>query len=173
MSKVITFSRVFPAYHPRKGESTYFVEKLSKGFPEYSAEDFTPLKSRPTMDLFSLMVLAIDKWADLQPKYHTIRSASRWKEGEKFSPRVWSGKPYASKMITIAPDIEITKLMDFEIKDECVFIDGELYAYSSSTEALALLALNDGLSLGDMIGWFKCLKPFKGQIICWNDSITY
>jgi hypothetical protein len=28
MAKVITFSRFFPAYHPRKGEPTYFVEKI-------------------------------------------------------------------------------------------------------------------------------------------------
>ena len=31
MSKVITFSRYFPSYHPRKGEPTFFVEKIHWG----------------------------------------------------------------------------------------------------------------------------------------------
>jgi hypothetical protein len=30
MSRVITFSRVFPSYHPRKGEATFFVESVLK-----------------------------------------------------------------------------------------------------------------------------------------------
>ena len=28
MSRVMTFSRVFPSYHPRKGDPTYFVEAI-------------------------------------------------------------------------------------------------------------------------------------------------
>jgi hypothetical protein len=28
MSKVLTFSRVFPSYHPKAGHPTYFVEKM-------------------------------------------------------------------------------------------------------------------------------------------------
>ena len=28
---VITYSRFFPTYHPRKGEPTFFVEKIWKG----------------------------------------------------------------------------------------------------------------------------------------------
>lgn len=169
MSGVITFSRVFPAYHPRKGQATYFVEKLCKGFPEYSANDFTALKSRPTLGIFDLMVLAIDKWADFAPKSHTIRSGIRWKVGDKFSPRVWSGKPYTSKMITIAPDIEIKKIWEFEIKGNSFYIDG----YPISPDKLEYVAENDGLSRHDLQDWFQYPKPFKGQIICWNESINY
>lgn len=176
MSRVITFSRVFPVTHPRKGESTYFVEKLSKGFPEYSADDFTPLKSRPTMDIFSLLVLAIDKWKDLQPKYQTIRSGNRWKVGDKFSPRVWSGKPYTSKMITIAPDIEIKKVWEVMSEDGVLYIHNgkNLWNPMCDFNALSAIAQNDGLSYEDFINWFgQFKKPFRGQIICWDDSIEY
>lgn len=38
MSKVITFSRTFPAYHPRKGEPTYFVEKFWTSINAHIAE---------------------------------------------------------------------------------------------------------------------------------------
>lgn len=30
MAKVITFSRVFPSYHPKAGQPTYFVEAIYK-----------------------------------------------------------------------------------------------------------------------------------------------
>lgn len=174
MARVITFSRVFPAYHPRKGDATYFVEKLSKGFPEYSADDFTALKSRPTLGLFDLLVLAIDKWADFSAKYHTIRSGSRWKVGDKFSPRVWSGKPYASKMITIAPDIVIKKIWELMVDEGVGYIhNGKNLWNPLSFEELTTIAKNDGLNLEDLMQWLKWSKNGKYQIICWNESINY
>lgn len=169
MSKVITFSRVFPAYHTRKGEPTYFVEALFKGFPEYSADEYTPLKSEPWKDIFSLLPLAIDKLSEIGPKYHTIRSGKRWKIGDKFSPRVWSGKPYQSKQIAIAPDIEIKKLWDFEIKENGFYIND----WPISPDKLCDVAENDGLDYFDFQRWFQYPKPFSGQIICWNESINY
>jgi hypothetical protein len=196
MSRVITFSRVFPTYHPKKGEPTYFVEKLSKGFPEYSADDFIALPSDPHKGLFNLIVLAIDKWMELAPKYHTIRSGSKWKVGDKFSPRVWSGKPYSSKMITIAPDIEIKKVWDITITTQdddgendwsFIEINGKSYTVYSDeylSDTIKELAKNDGLSTTDLFEWFKLDrsrtqrengedKIFKGQIISWTDSINY
>src|SRR3989304_2910881 len=105
MARIITFSTTFPSYHPRRGELTYFREKLLIGFG-LSGYD---MKSFPiTLDYKS------EKewwWA----KYHTIRAGNRWKVGDMFSPRVWSGKPYNSKQIIIAPDIEVMKIWDFEI----------------------------------------------------------
>lgn len=47
MSKVITFSRTFPAYHPRKGEPTYFVEKFWTSINAHIAE------VEGTLDLFN------------------------------------------------------------------------------------------------------------------------
>lgn len=165
MSKVITFSRVFPSYHPKKGEPTFFVEKLYNSIfglwdwgdaPGNGNEYVMPLETN-TSEL----------------KHHTIRSGNRWEVGDKFSPRVWSGKPYCSPMVTIAPDIEIKKIWDFEISDGLFLINGEVYAYSSSTELLNKLASNDGLEQGELMDWFKYPKEFKGQIICWNESVEY
>jgi hypothetical protein len=97
MSKVITFSRVFPKYHPKAGQPTYFVEKfLSSINYKYYDEDrqFNP---RLSVDIF-------------EPKHHTIRNGNRWKVGDKFSPRVWSGKPYNSKQIILSDDVEIKQI---------------------------------------------------------------
>lgn len=175
MSKVITFSRVFPSYHPRKGEPTYFVEKLCKGFPDFNADQYIPLKSDPKKDIFSLIELAIDIWMELAPKYHTIRSGNRWKVGDKFCPRVWQGKPYTSKMITIAPDIEIKKIIDVLIEDGVMYVhNGKNLMNPCDMKIVEEIAKNDGLSFSDLYQWFNGFKkPFKGQIICWNDKIEY
>lgn len=101
-------------------------------------------------------------------KHHTIRAGNRWKVGDKFSPRVWSKKPYNSKHIIIAPDIEVKKIWDFEIKDSEVIINGCLYNGKAKE-----LIKNDGLKEMEFWQWFKFPKPFKGQIICWNENIEY
>lgn len=162
MSKVITFSRVFPSYHPRKGEPTYFVEKVVKSL--HWERRYPPVDNRSDFDS--------DIYLNCIPKHHTIRAGHRWKVGDKFSPRVWSGKPYASKQITFAPDIEIKKVWDFELTfDDLFYISNELYAYSSSHDALETLSANDGLEQADLLNWFN--EPFEGQIICWNENINY
>lgn len=178
MSRVLTFSRVFPSYHPRAGEPTQFVEKIWKGLSrierrdgEYSIYDKFP-KYYPGLEQWKFPIEWRSSWKDLQPKYHTIRAGHRWKAGDWFSPRVWSGKPYASKQIAIAPDIQIKKTWDFKITEDGLFnIDGNLYAYSSSMEALDKLANNDGLDQGDFLNWFP--RSFNGQILSWNDKIEY
>lgn len=147
MSRVITFSKTFPAYHPKAGQPTHFVEKLWKCFGINALEDFTP-------------------------KCHTIRAGHRWKVGDKFSPRVWSGKPYRSPQIIFSKDIEIKKVWDFEIKPT------EKYAryYVNGKEMVctdfAKLAMNDGLDPGDFEDWFQ-YKAMQGQIICWDENISY
>jgi hypothetical protein len=39
------------------------------------------------------------------------------------------------------------------------------------------LAKNDGLSKKDFLSWFgldkKVIKPFVGQIICWDEKVNY
>ena len=164
MSKVITFSRYFPSYHPRKGEETFFVEKFWEGIGESYFDQYKEARL-----------------GNFEPKYHTIRAGNRWKVGDKFSPRVWSGKPRRSKQIIIAPDIEIKKIWDFEM-DECgIFsIDSKYLLYdflSSEMDPEIKLAKNDGLSQDDFFHWFmpnfNKPKAFKGQIICWNENINY
>ncbi len=161
MSKVITFSRTFPAYHPRKGEPTYFVEKFTKSLLSQG--------NRPVdinCDFDEEMYYLCD------PKYHTIRAGQRFKIGDKFSPRVWSGKPYQSKQIIIAPDTEIKKIWNFS-KD---LISPDFYINGIRLQEphfMHSIAANDGLSLNDLLAWFKYPKPFSGQIICWNENINY
>ncbi len=172
MSKVLTFSRVFPAYHPRKGEPTYFVEKLITAFDKQLT--FEQIADFP---LSIANIIDYDIFKDAEPKSHTIRGGNRFKVGDKFSPRVWSGKPYASKQIIIAPDIEVKKVWDFEIcnvgtkddADNVLCIDG----CRLNAEEVQELAINDGLSFMDLMEWFRFPKPFKGQVISWSEEINY
>lgn len=170
------FARTFPHYHPRKGQPTWFVQKMWKclydttqfyGMPEREAifEQHFPVSDSPEENIHNQM-----------PKGHTIRAGNRWKVGDFFSPRVWSGRPYNSKTIEFAPPIMVEK--EWKIKfDECgvVSING-FYDYSEIVSAdnfMEVLARNDGLSEEDFYDWFPTGKIFEGQIICWNKNICY
>lgn len=164
MSRVLTFSTKFPAYHPRKGEPTFFVEKCLKGFPDFIQTE---------TNLISEIELALDIWETLQPKFHTIRAGHRWKVGDKFSPRIWSGKPYNSKQIIIAPDIQVKKVWNINIERN-IMVAGDFMItinYEDFTD-ITKLASNDGLTPQDLMSWFN-RDLFIGQIICWNDKIEY
>ncbi len=161
----MTFARYFPKTHPNVGVPTYFVEKIYKSL--------YVVKSIPAelVNDFNYLIMNDDNFL---PKNHTIRKGNRWKIGDKFSPRVWSGKPYNSKQITIAPDIIITKIYDIRIlvldfgrlSLQCVItIDGKPF------DRIEDLAMNDGLHIDDFLNWFlnKKSETFSGQIICWKD----
>jgi len=177
MSRVITFSRVFPSYHPRKGEQTFFVEKILNSVYKPKSIHDIPIE---VQNIINTMVLL-----DKEEKYHTIRAGNRWKVGDKFSPRIWSGKPYQSKQIIIAPDIEIKKIWDYEVKIinsgiEQWVLNGTQVSESNeymqhwfNAFLIEKIANNDGLALNDFLNWFKHPKPFTGQIICWNETIEY
>lgn len=178
MSKVITFSRLFPAYHSRNGEQTFFVEKILNWFwdqPENEYHNVTDMifdLNGDKMAYYQAEEFNQEFNNDIRSsKVHTIRSGKRFKVGDKFSPRVWSGKPYQSKQITIAPDIEIKKVWDIEILPTNEILLGNIKCCFGS-EYAAILAAHDGLSPRDFQNWFSKL-PFSGQIICWNESINY
>jgi hypothetical protein len=156
MSKVITFSRFFPKYHPKAGQPTYFVEKLLSSINYKYYDEDRQFNPRLSVDGF-------------EPKHHTIRKGNRWKVGDKFSPRVWSGKPYNSKQIIICPDIEIKQVFNFtkDLISDKWYVNG---VEMSSAERIDL-AQNDGLLYKDLLDWFQ--KPFNGQIICWSDAVSY
>lgn len=159
MSKVITFSMKYPAYHPRAGEPTHFVEKVVNAFQEID----TPIFEIDELDLEHC------PWDHFGKKWHTIRAGHRWNVGDKFSPRVWSGRPYHSRQVTIAADITISKIWNIEVgEDLCIWIytDNE-----GDEDILQRLAANDGLSLSDLQAWFH--KPMTGQIICWSPVVEY
>jgi hypothetical protein len=158
MSKVITFSRFFPATHPKKGQPTYFVEKIFKSLY---------LMKRVPKELVEAFNFEIMNDDAVAAKHHTIRAGNRWKVGDNFSPRVWSGKPYRSKQIIIASDVEIKKVFNFETYGMTTLINDRPINHLEFSE----LATNDGLDSVDMYDWLK--KPFIGQIICWNENINY
>ncbi len=83
MSWVLTFSRTYPVYHPKKGSPTYFVEKIYRGI------QFLGLKPPLNVDLDYDFRKSLIPISEYPPKYHTVRSGNRWKPGDKFSPRVW------------------------------------------------------------------------------------
>lgn len=183
MSRILTFSRTFPAYHPRKGEPTYFVEKIWKSLYE-KTNGYDPSGGYQDAydNHFHPMGKDLKNIHQFEPKHHTIRNGNRWKVGDYFSPRVWSGKPYASKMITIAPDIEVKKVWSFEVEIDkdytCFLIDSKPFCEMNSklttnTGQLDFLANNDGLNVIDLLYWFKHPSPFTGQIICWNENLNY
>ena len=160
MSKVRTFSRVFPKGHPKQGQPTYFVEKIWESlYPEIVGwEGFAALKENG----FDIGLNNI-----YRPKHHTIRSGKHFKAGDYFSPRIWSGQPYASKQIIIAPDIQVKKVWDFETYGLTTLLNNRPINHLQWAE----VAENDGLSATDLHDWLK--PPFVGQIICWNENVNY
>lgn len=177
--KVITFSRTFPAKHPKAGQPTYFAEKIYNGFRE------------PDFSLEKLFIPYVRKYEKLlgedyfnaahvrETKHHTIRAGNRWKVGDQFSPRVWSGKPYRSKQVEFAPPITIEKIWEFGVNKQDFFIrTGDGIIRQILRNDLADIAKNDGLNRDDFEAWFaihpkKNERTFTGQIICWNLNINY
>lgn len=196
MSRVIVFSRYFPGYNLLNGEPTYFVEKIlnqdpilkmmykdgwkDEGYKEY----LLYLNERKIMEGELTYQTVIDFYRSLNKditdcKLHTIRGAHRWKTGDKFSPRVWSGKPRRSPQIIFAPDIDVKKTWDFTVKKYVDVWYTHFGNYSIPDNVplkcsmLQTVARNDGLSIDDFLDWFKFPQLFRGQIICWYENVNY
>lgn len=176
MSRVLTFSRVFPSYHPKAGQLTYFPEKIWKSL--YDMNIFYGIGEHENRynEVFPIRHDPLENIHNHLPKYHTIRAGKRWKAGDYFSPAVWgndinskSGRsgPYHSKQIKFAPDIEIKKVWDIQIKGCSIYINEKYNPID------LILAKNDGLTFEDLADWFKMPCNFQGQIICWNENINY
>lgn len=158
MSKVITFSRVFPKYHPKAGQPTYFVEQIYNSlFSKNNLMDYPKgLEINDTI---------------MGVKKHTIRIGNRWKVGDKFSPRVWSGKPYNSKQIILCDDVKIEKIYNIKIEVTGNFYTPYIDGKNVCQETMKKVAMNDGLSLSELYKWFN--ESFEGQIICWSNAVSY
>lgn len=182
MSRIITFSRTYPSYHPKAGQPTHFVEKVLRSVHDDEHiqqfyQNMNTLKSIGGYDVTKLDLAPIDI---MDPKHHTIRAGHRWKAGDWFKPCVWSGKPYRSKMIQFAPEIQVVKTWDFVIRE---FIDGFWMDFGSHSLPVvdidSPVAGNDGLTTDDFTAWFmdspdfKKSQMFSGQIICWSDKVNY
>lgn len=186
MAKVITFSTKFPAYHPKNGQETYFVEQFWNSFNVhvkrlnetfYMPFDILELNEHLPYNLVSEIKKKVEATnrGKIGSKFHTIREGQRFKAGDMFSPRIWSGKPYYSKQIIIAPDTLIEKTWNFKISGGEFKINDKIYGGESEFiyELLEEIAKNDGLNRHDLLEWFKYPKYFTGQIICWNKNINY
>lgn len=168
------FSRTFPMTHTRAGKPTWFVEKIWKclwettsfqGIAEYEAayQETFPVGEAPEENIHCHF-----------PKGHTIRAGNRWKIGDFFAPRIWSGRPYNSKTIQFAPPIMVENIWRFSIINRTIYID----AAAVHTDTIERVAKNDGLAFDDFLTWFmpvskKQQPDFEGQIICWNKNIEY
>jgi len=165
MPKVIIFSTTFPAYHPLAGKPTFFVDQFINSLQQWPQENN---KFEITADLISNIYFGNTHYS----KHHTIRQGQRFKVGEFFSPRIWSGKPYASKQITIYNPVRIEQIYNIHFDGKEFYINGFLCAFTTTIR----LASNDGFLpqhefLQAFKDWFT--KPFTGQIICWNKDIKY
>lgn len=172
MSRVITFSRTYPSYHPKAGQPTYFIEKFLSSIldADHIAQHYRNLEILKSIGGYDITTLDLRPIECFKPKHHTIRAGHRWKAGDWFSPRVWSGKPYNSKQVQFAPDIQVKKTWDIEVDgDGCIWIVSD--TDNEDPIILEALAKNVGLTLDDLQAWFS--KPLVGQIICWNESINY
>lgn len=173
MSRVITFSRKYPSYHPRVGEPTFFVEQIYMGLgiriPELSM--LLDINDKSKKDLVKEFHEELYRCSGHNAKIHTIRAGERWKVGDMFSPRVWSDVPYYSKQIIIWPDLQLKQVYKFhQDKDAIYKLDGKFLAARN----YGRLAENDGLDEKDLFRWLMPNpdKPVEmnGQLLCWDDK---
>ena len=161
----MTFSRVYPFSPPKAGPPTHCVEKIWNSI-QWDDDVYRQQFPIPYH-------LGIDFRNTSDKKHHTVRAGHRFKPGDWFSPRIWSGRPYASKQVQFAPDIQVKKTWDFHLVPFKCTID------EKRLELFDLLAMNDGLSYRDFADWFilspgfKREEVFDGQIICWNEQVEY
>lgn len=192
---ITTFSRAYPRYHARKGQATFFAEKILNSLSiDPFVKDYTDLlyklnctkeDNTKVCDQFLETIWDLDTPAG-QPilnKHHTIRSGFRAKVGDHIKPCVWklAGGRFAkgNQLIQFAPLLQLTSICTFGI-DDCGFIEinnntPELPEYH---ELLDQLANNDGLESQAFMNWFVTAPGFRnnqfhGQIRCWNPDIDY
>lgn len=139
-SYILMLAKVFPATHSRCGDDTDFLPKLAK------------------------------------QKIHTIRNVGKWEKrvteinaGKAvLSLRMWTGKPYHSKMVEIAryttvglQHVSMSYSADMPLPT--AYVDGN---YVSVYD----LAENDGLELPDFIEWmFPKDNVYDGVILHFTD----
>ena len=137
---VLTLSQHFPATHPKKGQSTLFMEKILHGIKVHTI--------RANYNLCENRIEQVQKGKAI------------------LSLRYWTGKPYASKQEEFARldyhdgvGIQLlefgkaynpkTEKWDGEYDLNLATVDDACYVPAEE------LAINDGLSLKDWRDWFK------------------
>jgi len=169
VSRVITFSERYPRYHPKAGKKTYFVESILRNIiREVKISD----------EIYVRCEIKNFQNSTIQKK-HTIRAGNRWKVGDKFSPRVWTGVPYQKPgQIKICDDLEVKRVYDIDIVYDLItgtrqwYFDGKCI---QNYRFWTALAFNDGFEhLSDLSIWLSPNnKDFNGQIIIWDEQLEY
>ncbi|HOY18152.1 MAG TPA: hypothetical protein PLC89_12680 [Haliscomenobacter sp.] len=124
---VITVSKFFPGFHPRKGEETGFVEKILSGEKIHTI--------RGNLELWQKRI------AEVQ-------------EGKAvLSLRYWSGKPYRSPQVEFK---QLTSADGVGIQD-LKFLDGKPYTpfVEYRVQDMVELPAKDGLAYDDFESWFS------------------
>ena len=146
-------SRTFPTTHPRKGELTYFKQKIELALMK---------QENPNLEIKAQYPNGVE----LEPKIHTIRAnhqlwAKRMAEVQAGRAVIelfyWSEKPYKSKQVVFAT---LDKDSGCGVQ-ELSFVSNK-FNYPKVNWGLvccwidvAELSKNDGLSLDDFKAWFK------------------
>lgn len=178
-----TFSQKFPSYHIRKGQPTFFVEKILNGLGvAYGNEDYLEklLKLNhkkiesgkltfEDIESFWLHLCVTDQGNPIDgEKHHTIRSGNHLKVGDKITPAVWFGRPYHDPQLIFWDDLEVVYCPHFINHEDGLWtVNSSILSY----EQRFAIADNDGLEYNDMQDWFN--KPMTGQVICWREGIKY
>ncbi len=175
---VTTFSRFFPAGHPNAGKKTFFVEQILTSIygPDFDFH-FDDYLRKLNPDVPEKLLDELRESLDPEQdgiKMHTIRKGDKCRACNKYSFRVWSGRPYMSRQIVIVPEVEIVRVANIHITgDRSIEIGGGFFGIMDepygSRKMLTELAKNDGLAPSDFTEWFKPNLPFTGQIRFWKD----
>jgi hypothetical protein len=174
--QLIHFSQHFPVSHVKAGQKTMFVEKLCNNFDvQYLSQEYLESLlewNAESILLGKLTVADIVSFHNsllpcLGKKKHTLRVSSKYREGNKYQPVVWSRKPYCSPIIRFLPPISVYNTQSFEFLQHRVSIDKIIF------KEIEQLAYNDGLSLEDFLVWFWSKKPIQGQIIHFDETLKY
>lgn len=131
---VLMIAKVFPAYHPRKGEPTNFKDLILQGKKIHTI--------RANYELWKKRFEIIDK-------------------GEAcLSLRQWEGKPYKSKQVEIQRLFKANGIgLQSAIRCNLNRYIGIKFDNDNLPYTFGYVSQKDGLSSKDMIDWFKPYKP--------------
>lgn len=150
----IKFSRQYPAYHAFAGTETNFIEKILSN-PSIEAIPSECFES----EFYNL------KCRDFKPKKTTVRAGNRWKKGDWFQPKAWTGKPYRSKPVAFCIPLQVLEVEPYQIDARGIHhLSHQILGGKELTEISVL----DGFEyLADFNAWFNLKRgeTFKGQRI--------
>ena len=193
MSRVITFSRVFPSYHPRKGEQTFFIEQILNDFKiDYTDQKYFTwlIENNPEIEDVFLWGFFKSLFSEKKDcKAHTIRNhKTPLKIGEFINPKCWAGSHLIPKVnpynktpqgywqIKFAPNVEIKKTWNFRMttqlddrENDWTFceLNGKHYTFYSDEyldKKIKEVCKNDGLSSIDFFEWFEPYRTMKQKV---------